>query len=287
MATKQREAFVCLMYHNIPATAASYAELSPSITSYFVEREVFAQQMQMLQELGATCWGPRSLARFYAEQGPGVRGQGSEINCPDPRPVVLTFDDGWRESVDTAGPILESHGYEAMLFITTDLIGRPHFLARSQMDRLPRHVFRIGSHGQSHRLLSQLAAHDIHEELAGSKAYLEDVMGCAVDALSVPGGAYDDRVQHIAAEVGYRFVFTSRVQANTRGQDARAIGRIAIRQSTSLDAFRRMVLRQLGRERLRQWFIQAPKRLLGDARYQRLRSRLLGVTPEHKDMGNL
>jgi peptidoglycan/xylan/chitin deacetylase (PgdA/CDA1 family) len=282
------------MYHNVPVTVAPYADLSPSITSYFVEREVFARQMQMLQELGTTCWGPRSLARFYREQGPGVRGQGSEINCPDlrplipdPRPVVLTFDDGWRESVDTAGPILESHGYEAMLFITTDLIGRPHFLARSQMDRLPRHVFRIGSHGRSHRLLSQLAERDIHEELAGSKAYLEDAMGCPVDALSVPGGACDDRVQHIAAEIGYRFMFTSRVQANARGQDARAIGRIAIRQSTSLDAFRRIVLQQLGRERLRQWFVQAPKRLLGDARYQRLRSRLLGVTPEHKDMGNL
>ncbi|TMQ33973.1 MAG: polysaccharide deacetylase family protein [Planctomycetota bacterium] len=285
--TKQRETFVCLMYHNVPATAASYAELSPSITSYFVERELFARQMQMLRELGVTCWGPRALADFYAERGPGVRGQGSEINCPDPRPVVLTFDDGWRESVDTAGPILESHGYDAMLFITTDLIGRPHFLARSQMDRLPRHVFRIGSHGRSHRLLSQLPAHDIHEELAGSKAYLEDALGCPVDALSVPGGVYDDRVQHIAAEVGYRFLFTSRVQANARGQDARAIGRIAIRQSTSPDAFRRIVLQQLGRERLRQWFIQAPKRLLGDARYQRLRSRLLGVTSEHKDMGNL
>jgi len=285
--TKQRETFVCLMYHNVPATAASYAELSPSIRSYFVERELFARQMQMLEELGATCWGPQALAGFYAEQGPGVRGQGSGINCPVPRPVVLTFDDGWRESVDTAGPILESHGYDAMLFITTDLIGRPHFLARSQMDRLPRHVFRIGSHGRSHRLLSQLPAHDIHEELAGSKAYLEDALGCPVDALSVPGGVYDDRVQHIAAEVGYRFLFTSRVQANARGQDARAIGRIAIRQSTSPDAFRRIVLQQLGRERLRQWFIQAPKRLLGDARYQRLRSRLLGVTSEHKDMGNL
>ena len=112
--TKQRETFVCLMYHNVPATAASYAELSPSIRSYFVERELFARQMQMLEELGATCWGPQALAGFYAEQGPGVRGQGSGINCPVPRPVVLTFDDGWRESVDTAGPILESHGYTVL-----------------------------------------------------------------------------------------------------------------------------------------------------------------------------
>jgi peptidoglycan/xylan/chitin deacetylase (PgdA/CDA1 family) len=281
IVTKRRETFVCLMYHNVPATAAPYTGLSPSVTSYFVDRETFARQMQMLQGMGATCWGTEALAGFYA---------GDTLASPparQPLPVILTFDDGWRESVDTAGPILESHGYQAMLFITTGLIGRPHFLARSHIDRLPRHVFRIGSHGRSHRLLSQLAAYDIHQELAGSRAFLEDAIGCPVEALSVPGGAYDDRVRQIAAEVGYRFVFTSRVQANARGQDARAIGRIAIRQSTSLSAFRRIVLQRLGRERLRQWIAGAPKRLLGDARYQRLRRRLLGVTPEQKDMDNL
>src|SRR5262249_3634376 len=147
-------------------------------------------------------------------------------------PVLLTFDDGWRDSVEVAGPLLRSEGCEAMLFVTTNFVGRPHFVSRQDLQRLPRNLFRLGPPARTHRMLSRLSESEIRGELTDSKHFLEDVAGHEIDALSIPGGALDERVRRIAAEVGYRFLFTSSVHANTPETGPMHIGRVAVKQST-------------------------------------------------------
>jgi peptidoglycan/xylan/chitin deacetylase (PgdA/CDA1 family) len=271
--------FVALMYHNLVDAAEPYAGLSPSITRYFVSRAAFVQQMQTIAEL-ARCCGPHDLAPSF--------GQAVLKNDKDRRPcVMLTFDDGWRGSVEIGRPILESFGYRAFLFVTTDFVGARHFLSRPDLREASQSVFCIGSHGRSHRLLSRLSDAEIRQELDDSKTFLEDTIGKPVHALSIPGGAYDQRVTRLAGDIGYKYVFSSDVRMNCTEDASHTIGRVAIKSTTPLTAFRRYVCHRLARERLRQWLLRVPKRWLGAARYERVRRQLLGETAGQIDMQDL
>src|SRR5438132_3902222 len=168
MPSDPHQSFVGLMYHNVVESAEPYTGLSPSITRYFVSRTVFAQQIQTISELG-TCWGTDELANYFGALPSRTDARGARRF-----PVVITFDDGWRDSLEIGGPILGSFGLRAFLFVATDFVGRRHFLSRSELQRLPQGVFCIGSHGRTHRLLNRLSDDEIREELRASKAFLED-----------------------------------------------------------------------------------------------------------------
>lgn len=271
------KSFVSLMYHNVVDDGATFPELSPSVTSYFVDRSTFAAHIQEVCERG-NCIDFGAMQRFFSTDD-------AIAGCnKNPNVIQITFDDGWLGSIDIAGPILERHGVEAIVFVTTDLVGCRHFVGESQLRTLPNDTVQIGSHGKTHRLLSRLSDDRIREELTVSKAYLEDVLGTRVDALSIPGGAIDDRVSSIAVDVGYEYIFTSSVHRNTHGQGAHNIGRVAIRDTTTLSDVRRYVEHNIRREQWRRGLLSVPKRMLGAERYAAFRRRLLGETSDQHEM---
>jgi peptidoglycan/xylan/chitin deacetylase (PgdA/CDA1 family) len=280
------------MYHNVPADPGRYAGLGTSITSYFVEKQRFASQLAEISANGGWFLKIDRLPSFFGVprfRGPEHAESLDSALYPDREsmpyepelswqgfPVLLSFDDGWQDSVEVAGPILESQGCWAYLFVTTQFVGRPYFVDRRQLQNLPKSQFQLGSHAQSHRLLSLLTEPEIRTELQDSRAFLEDISGSAVESLSVPGGAVDDRVRRIAREVGYRFLFTSDVHANSRQTSPLAIGRLAIKRNTSSADLKRYVRQQFLREQLRRSLLGTSKRLLGLDRYEKLRQSILG-----------
>jgi len=264
------DSFVTLMYHNVGPDGETYPDLSPSATSYFVSRSAFERQLTRITTAGAAFMGADALARFFNPD------RGATLRLEENRRVLLTFDDGWGDGVRVGGPVLQAAGAQAILFVTTDFLGKPHFLSRADLGRLDPRTFRVGSHARSHRMLSLLDEDEIRSELSDSKAFLEDALGYEVDTISIPSGAVDRRVRRIAAECGYRFVFDSEVRVNRRGDSPLAIGRVAIMNDTGVDAVGRYANQQLTRERVRRAVLQAPKRLLGLKRYERLRRTLLG-----------
>lgn len=264
-------AFVALMYHNVGPDGEAYADLSPSATSYFVSRTAFDRQLAAIEEQGGGFMTWEDVRRFYSSSAASQNGR----HAGGTMPTFLTFDDGWIDAADVGGPVLESRGAQAMVFVTTDFIGKPRFLSRQQLSELPAGVFRVGSHARTHRMLSLLSDEEIRAELVDSRKFLEDAMGYEVEALSVPSGAVDARVRRIAKESGYRFVFDSEVHVNCRDDSPLSIGRLAIMHETPLAAVARYVRGQIGRERARRAVLQFPKRVLGLKRYERLRRRLL------------
>jgi peptidoglycan/xylan/chitin deacetylase (PgdA/CDA1 family) len=272
--------FVSLMYHSVVQQGEKYPELSPSVTAYFVDQATFNAQVTELCRLGH-CIDLAAVRAFYNPE-PGA------FHPPQSKPLVhITFDDGWRGAVDIAGPVLESHGCSALLFVATDLVDCPHFVSRSLLRSLPADTFQIGSHAKTHRFLNRLSEDEIRHELQSSKSFLEDVVGYEVDALSIPGGAVDERVRHIAADVGYRFLFTSEIYANTRSVGPMRIARIAIKANTTMDDFRRYVQHNVGWEQWRRRLLSIPKRALGLRGYERLRRWLLGEVQDQYDMVDL
>jgi len=261
--------FVALMYHNVAPDGETYPDLSPSATSYFVSRTQFDSQIARVARCGASRMRLGDVRQFYAvDHRADLRRAASGI--------LLTFDDGWADGVDVGGPILERYGCGAFLFVTTEFLGKPRFLTRAALRKLDPNVFRIGSHARTHRMLSHLGESEIRAELSESKKFLEDAVGYSVDTLSIPSGAVDARVRRIAAECGYSCVFDSEVRVNRRGDSPMAISRVAVMRDTRPAAFDRYLQQRVTRERVRRAALQAPKRVLGLRRYERLRRWLLG-----------
>ena len=276
--------FISLMFHNVYDNETDFKHLSPSITSYFVDQTTFGKQIEVLRKQ-ASCLNSPALARFYNSSGDEDHSTEKSTSRTNQSPrVQITFDDGWLGTVELAGPILEKNQYQALMFVTTDLIDAPLFVSRSDLQNLSENTFKIGSHARTHRLLNRLTDDEIREELVTSKQTLEDIMGYEVDALSIPGGASDHRVQTIAAETGYRYLYTSEVQANTPRTGPFNIGRVPIRQNTSLADFQRYVQHRISREQFRRQALKIPKYILGQNGYAALRSWLLGESSDQQEM---
>ncbi|MBM82127.1 MAG: hypothetical protein CMJ78_16285 [Planctomycetaceae bacterium] len=270
--------FITLMYHNVTPNGAEYSDLSPSVTAYFVDQRTFSAHLLEVCQRGH-CVDTKAIAGFYQQKS---------VNVPDVLTLVqVTFDDGWAGSYETAGPILETHGCQGLLFVTTDLIGSRHCVSLNDLKRIDPVVMTIGSHAKTHRFLNRMSESEIREELSFSKSHLEDAVGYEVDTLSIPGGAIDERVRKIASDVGYRFVYTSETYANTRHRGSLNIGRIAIKNTTTIDDVRRYVKGDLRKERLRRGLLSIPKRLLGQHGYHALRRRVLREAESQEEMVDL
>ncbi|MGD9855181.1 MAG: polysaccharide deacetylase family protein [Planctomycetaceae bacterium] len=282
------ETFVSLMYHNVcelPAcggTWPGFENLSPSITDYFVDGGTFASHCELIANSGNAMRADEFRATSPTASRP-IAGRSRSSAAPR---VLVTFDDGWRGTVDVAGPILASHGLHALLFVTTDLIGNPRFVDRTQLRELSK-MFEIGSHARSHRLLAGLSDDEVRAELNDSKSLLEDLLDRDVDMIAYPGGSFDHRVLRMTRQAGYRLVFTSQPIVNDWSSAASCIGRLAVKRGTSNDTIERWLRGDVRQERLRAFGLRATKHLLGRSAYRRLRSRLIAEDVAHLEMTDL
>jgi peptidoglycan/xylan/chitin deacetylase (PgdA/CDA1 family) len=237
-----------IMYHGIDAAER-----------YHLNEQAFIRQMDHLAIAGFTTVLPDAL-----------NGAGSGY-----RNIMISFDDGYETDFSVAFPVLARYGFKAVSFVTTGFIGvRRGYLTWQQVRELKRAGFSIQSHTHRHRLLHLLADNELREELRHSKELIEDRLGTAVTALSMPGGSFSRRVGEIAREEGYEHLFTSLPGINGAGEfERRVFNRMLIGGRTSLGRFARIVrgdaaiYRQALRSYRMRYFV---KRCIGFGTYQSL-----------------
>ena len=131
-----------LVYHHISQSAP---EGSPGLRRLTVTAEIFAQQMQYLQDNGYHVITFSDLADYFEK--------GRELPT---LPVIISFDDGWETQFEYALPSLEKYHYPATFFVVTNYIGRPSFISWPQLQTLLTDGMVIGSHSRSHPRLSKI-----------------------------------------------------------------------------------------------------------------------------------
>lgn len=137
--------------------------------------------------------------------------------------IALTFDDGYRDNLSVAAPLLVELGIPFSVFVCTGAVAerRAGFLGPEDVCELAGlQGATIGSHSISHPRLVECNDRRLKEELAGSKAYLEDLLGKQVDSISYPDGLVDRRVRDMAENAGYDIGATSRFDINRPGRDS-------------------------------------------------------------------
>lgn len=214
-----------LLYHALESNTEPFPKDSCSDISVVVQTSNFRKQLLCLTEMG------KDVISLSAMLSPFI-GKNKEEN------VVLTFDDGHKSNYSLALPILIEFGYVATFYVVADYVDKhSSYLTSAQLRELAGYDMEIGSHGMTHRFLSDLTPKNIEMELTDSRAKLEDILGAPVVDLAIPGGHYNSLILDMAKECGYRSVATCKVGLYTTGDDFYEIPRVEIRRKLEMVDF--------------------------------------------------
>lgn len=125
------------------------------------------------------------------------------------KPFVITFDDGYEDNYTTAFPILEKHGFTAVVFMVSSYIDGDGFLSWSQLQELSAHGWEIEGHTVNHPYLSQIDKTSVFKELSQSKKLLESRLDKPVNYLAYPYGIFSSDIIQAAKDAGYLMAFTT------------------------------------------------------------------------------
>lgn len=167
-----------LMYHAISDDGESVHPYYRTNTA----PNVFALQMQQLRELGYYTISLDEAVKTI-KSGASAAGQ----------PVVITFDDGYRDFYTYAAPVLQACGFTATMFVPTAHINdaSTRFKGRDcltwgEIRELQSLGMQFGSHTVSHPQLHDLEDSKVEQELTESKDAMEQRLGTAVESFAYP-----------------------------------------------------------------------------------------------------
>jgi peptidoglycan/xylan/chitin deacetylase (PgdA/CDA1 family) len=192
-----------LMYHSVSEpTADSRHPYFGTVTS----PAVFEQQMRYLHESG---FGTLSPADVFANGETSIR--------IVRKPVIITFDDGFRDFYTHAQPILAKFGFTAIVYLPTAYIQKTtatfkglDCLTWNQVRELSRAGVLFGSHTVTHPVLKEIGHDQLEAELRDSKTTIENELGFAIDSFAYPyaypqhNREFVQRLRSVLIDAGYQ-----------------------------------------------------------------------------------
>jgi len=215
-----------LMYHQIDVPAPRGTPLRGLVVS----PSSFAWQMKMLEWLGYRGLSMRDLEPYFQGQKSG-------------RVVGLTFDDGYRNNLEHALPILRRHGFTATCYGLAGMLGGTNVWDHGQVPIQPLMTKQdwcdwrdagmdIGSHTLTHANLESLSAEDARDEIVASKQTWESLMNYEVRHFCYPYGRYSQRHVDMVRDAGYITATTTRRGRVRVGDPAHELKRVMVARAT-------------------------------------------------------
>jgi len=157
--------------------------------------------------------------------------------------LVLTFDDGFRNFLTVAAPLLAKRNIPATVFLITDRAGEKtngrlesgwsteddqRYLSWDEARLLQSQGFEFGSHTCSHTGLLTISPIESRRELKHSHDELIKNLSIENPTLSYPKGQYSDLLAKDARTVGYACAVTTDRGVNERDHDLFTLGRTLV-----------------------------------------------------------
>jgi peptidoglycan/xylan/chitin deacetylase (PgdA/CDA1 family) len=173
-----------LVYHHI-------AKREPA-NRYFLSPAVFEAQMVALQHWGYTSISLSLLVQALTE--------GAFL---PPRPVVITFDDGYRDVYSHAFPILQRLGFTGVVYMIAGQVGLGNYMDSGELSELASAGWEIGSHSWTHNNLRSPGV-KLSREIDESRQVLKELLGVPVKTFAFPYGLTSKYVTGLVKEAGYQ-----------------------------------------------------------------------------------
>ena len=212
-----------LMYHYLstpPAGADIYRQ------DLSVPPELFAAHLDRMLAEGYTTISLYDLQAHLTQGAP----------LPE-KPVVITFDDGYRDNYENAFPLLRERGMTATFFVVTDFIdeARPAYLTWEMVREMYAGGMSIESHGRNHTTLKGQNADYLVWQALGSLETIEYELGVRPRFVSYPAGEYDPLTIDIFKSAHYWAGATTVQGATHSSDDLFRLTRVRVRNTTTPD----------------------------------------------------
>jgi len=228
-----RRGTIILMYHAI-------ARDGEAPSRFVVSQRRFRSQMAWLDRAGYTVISLDELVRCMREH-----------RLPPAKSVVLTFDDGYKDNLELAVPVLEHYGYPWTLFLPSAAGTRNGWSQEGSLQGRELIDIReaasitagsLGAHGRTHVDLAEVSRDEAEREIAGSKAELEGVLGKPVTLFAYPYGKTSEAARRLVQEAGFEAACTIAPGPNRPATDPYMLHRSEIDGRDSLLRFATLLL---------------------------------------------
>jgi peptidoglycan/xylan/chitin deacetylase (PgdA/CDA1 family) len=169
-----------------------------------------------------------------------------------PQPLLLTFDDGYVDTLELAQPVLRQRGVKATVFIVSAYVGdrarwsedAAALMTVQQLRMLDPTLIELGLHSHAHRSFSSLSIDEIEADIRNNQAFFAMHDLAVAPVLAYPYGARPQNSmvalsQRLAAlKIRIAFRIGNRVNRLPIA-DPYQIQRIDVRGDESAIAFRR------------------------------------------------
>ena len=180
-----------LMYHHVNSLTGDQ-KTSVSLT---IGTDVFVRQMDYLSQKGYQTIDLNQL----------VDSLNGGVNLPA-KPVVISFDDGYEDFYTDVFPVLKSHNFKAIVFVSSGLVeSSAAYLTWSQIREMDQSsLVMIGNHTWSHKNLTGSNRSVVEGEINTSQAQFESFLGKKPNFFAYPYGADNATVESVLQQSGFK-----------------------------------------------------------------------------------
>jgi peptidoglycan/xylan/chitin deacetylase (PgdA/CDA1 family) len=119
------------------------------------------------------------------------------------RPVVLTFDDGYRSVLQNVVPVLKRMRWPGVLYLALGNTRNPDGVTRPQVEQFVRDGWELGSHTINHLDLTTLGPAQLREETAGARDLIRRWFHQTPKDFCYPAGRFDAKAIAAVRRAGY------------------------------------------------------------------------------------
>ncbi len=178
-----------LMYHYIRIVEDTSDQLGINLS---VTPEKFAQQLDSIKSKGYATITFEDIVK-------------GEIPA---KPIILTFDDGYKDFYTNAYPELKKHNMTAVSYIIGNK-NNTQYMNEKEILEISQNNIELGSHTLSHPDLAKTSSQTAIKEITESKERIENIIGKKIVSFCYPAGKYNDETISIVKSAGYSFAVTT------------------------------------------------------------------------------
>lgn len=219
--TAQNSGVPILYYHHVRRYFNPFDPIGESLS---ITPEKFEEQMRWLFNRGYQTITPDQLSDY-------LHGQ----LTLDKKPIVLSFDDGYEETIKDILPILKKYNFVGVFYIIPGFLNKTDYLRPEDIIYLDQQGMVIGSHADHHLDLTSLDYLEKFTEIEKGKVKLETLLGHAVDSFAYPYGKFDSETIVLLKKLGFKTGFTISDIWSDKVSDFLVLPRIKMEENTQLD----------------------------------------------------
>jgi peptidoglycan/xylan/chitin deacetylase (PgdA/CDA1 family) len=154
-----------------------------------------------------------------------------------PKPIILSFDDGYRDNYENAFPLLRQYGYSGTFFVFTQPIDTYNvsYLTWEMIIEMHKAGMEFGSHSYRHPDLTGRDVDFLVYEILGSKEAIEERIGEPVRFFSYPAGRYDELTIRVLDSANFWGAVTTQFGIDQSFSNRFEMRRIRVRGNDTAD----------------------------------------------------